>query len=186
MGVGSPRIARICLTGAESTGKTTLAARLAAYFGGVVMPEFGREFAEMHGTEFRRDDMVAIAMGHRAALKAIEAQAPALIIEDTDIVTTTAWARMLFERDKALIAQLKRLPASAGLYLLFDADVPFVADGTRMFEGDARRRFQMVLQAEMRERRIEPVQIEGDFAARERAAMVAVERWLNVWRRRMN
>lgn len=168
------RIPRVCLTGAESTGKSTLAPKLAARFGGVVMPEFGRDYAEMFGTGFSTDDLLAIAIGHRAGLAAIEADKPALIIEDTDIVTTAAWARMLHGANGVL----RRLPANAGLYLFFEADVPFVADGTRMFDGAQRRQFQFMLEAEFRERRMTPVRIEGDFAARETAAVAAIEKWL--------
>lgn len=178
MAQGRLTIPRVCLTGVESTGKSTLADKLAARFGGVVMPEFGRTHAEMFGTDFTADDMVAIAMGHRAALQAIEAGVPDLIIEDTDIVTTAAWARMLFEKDKSVLAVLRKMPATAGLYLLLEGDVPFVADGTRMFDGSERARFQMMLEAEMRERRLVPVRIGGDFAAREAAAVAGIEQWL--------
>lgn len=180
------KIPRVCLTGVESTGKSTLSARLALHFGGVVMPEFGRSHAEIFGTDFTPDDMVAIAMGHRAALQAIEASAPELIIEDTDVVTTAAWARMLFPKDKTVLAVLRKLPATAGLYLFFESDVPFVPDGTRVFEGPERARFQMMLEAEMRERRMRSVRIGGDFAAREAAAIAAVDKWLKMVRKQVD
>lgn len=168
------KIPRVCLTGVESTGKSTLADRLAAHFGGVVMPEFGRTHAEIFGTDFTPEVLEAIALGHRAGLAAIEATSPSLIIEDTDIVTTAAWARMLQAPSKFL----RKLPATAGLYLLFAPDVPFIADGTRQFDGPDRQRFQLMLEAELRDRRITPVLIEGDFAAREAASIAAIEKWL--------
>ena len=37
---------RICLHGPESTGKSTLATRLAAHFGCEVVPEYGRAYCE--------------------------------------------------------------------------------------------------------------------------------------------
>lgn len=186
MAQGRLKIPRVCLTGVESTGKSTLADKLAQHFGGVVMPEFGRTHAEMFGTDFTADDMVAIAMGHRAALQAIEAGLPDLIIEDTDIVTTAAWARMLFEKDKKVLGALRKMPATAGLYLFLESDVPFVPDGTRMFDGAARARFQMMLEAEMRDRRLAYVRIGGDFAAREAAAVAAIETWLGKMKREVN
>ncbi len=167
-------IPRVCLTGVESTGKSTLAPRLAAHFDGVVMPEFGRTHAELFGTDFTPDVLLAIAHGHRASLAAIEATTPKLIIEDTDIITTAAWARML-HGGSTLLA---RLPATAGLYLLFAPDVPFIADGTRQFGGTDRQRFQSMIEAEFRERRITPMPIAGDFAMREAQAITAIENWL--------
>jgi hypothetical protein len=37
----------------------------------------------------------------------------------------------------------------------------------------------------MRERRLQPVHIDSDFAAREQRAIEAIEHWLAVWRKRM-
>ncbi|RYD60836.1 MAG: N-acetylglucosamine-6-phosphate isomerase, partial [Sphingomonadales bacterium] len=42
----------ICLHGPESTGKSTLAPQLAAFFGGQVLDEYGRDYAEACGTDF--------------------------------------------------------------------------------------------------------------------------------------
>ena len=77
---------RVCLTGVESTGKSALAPLLAQRFGGVVMAEYGRTWAETHGLDFSPEALREIAAGHLAARAAIEAQRPSLIIEDTDIV----------------------------------------------------------------------------------------------------
>ena len=51
----------VCLFGPESTGKTTLARELAARFGTVFVPEFGRYYCEAFGhecdaTDLRRSD----------------------------------------------------------------------------------------------------------------------------------
>lgn len=165
---------RVCLTGAESTGKTTLAPRLAAAFGGVVVAEFGRTWAETHGTAFAAADLRAIAAGHVAARVAAEARRPALIVEDTDIVTTAAWAEMLFGApDPALEA----IPATADLYLMFGPDVPWIDDGTRLFGSDDRRaRFDALLRAAFARRGIVPVIVAGDWAERQAAAEDAITR----------
>jgi len=44
-----PAVARICLLGAESTGKTTLAAALAVAYETVWNPEYGRVYTEVGG-----------------------------------------------------------------------------------------------------------------------------------------
>ena len=43
---------RIVLTGVETTGKTTLSRELASHFGAAVLAEYGRNWAEAHGTDF--------------------------------------------------------------------------------------------------------------------------------------
>ncbi len=162
---------RICLTGVESTGKSTLAPLLAAHFGGVVLAEFGREWAETRGTNFTHEALYAIAIGHLAARAMIERRRPALIIEDTDIVMTSAWARMLHgTRDPALTA----IPATADLYLLFAADTPWVDDGTRQFGGRERKLFDAIISDELALRGIVPVPIAGNWAEREATAIRAI------------
>ena len=166
---------RICLTGAESTGKSTLAPVLACHFGGVVVPEYGRQWAETHGLDFTSEALHAIATGHIAARAALAAQGPELIVEDTDIVMTSAWARMLHGgRDPALTA----IPASADLYLLFAADTPWIDDSTRRFGSHERQRFHAVIEDELRQRGIVPAVITGSWAEREAVAIAAIEKIL--------
>ena len=52
---------RICLHGPESTGKSTLATRLAAHFGCEVVPEYGRAYCEANGTDIDMAALVHIA-----------------------------------------------------------------------------------------------------------------------------
>jgi nicotinamide riboside kinase len=54
---------RICLTGAECTGKTTLASILGERYGGIVIPEFAREYAERVARELTYADVEPIARG---------------------------------------------------------------------------------------------------------------------------
>ena len=162
---------RVCLTGVESTGKSSLAPLLAARFGGVVVGEYGRQWAETHGLDFTPQALQAIAEGHRSARAAIEATHPALIIEDTDIVMTSAWARMLHGgRDPVLTA----IPATADLYLLFARDTPWIDDGTRQFGGRERVRFDAIIRDELAVRGIVPVVVGGDWPSRQAAAERAV------------
>jgi NadR type nicotinamide-nucleotide adenylyltransferase len=166
---------RICLTGVESTGKSTLAPKLAARFDGVVMPEYGRSWAETLGTDFTRQALRDIAIGHLAARAELEAEKPALIIEDTDIIMTSAWSRMLHgRRDPVLTA----IPASADLYLLFAPDTPWIDDGTRQFGGERRARFHAIIVQEFALRQITPVIIGGDWASRATAAENAIANFI--------
>jgi NadR type nicotinamide-nucleotide adenylyltransferase len=166
---------RVCLTGVESTGKSTLAPLLASRFDAVVVPEYGRAWAEANGTDFTVEALRAIAAGHIAARAAITANRPAIVIEDTDIVMTSAWARMLQgARDLVLSA----IPADADLYLLFAPDTPWIDDGTRQFPGDQRARFHEIIADELALRGVHPVPIAGDWAQRLAASTAAIEHGL--------
>lgn len=135
---------RICFHGAESTGKSVLAEKLAAELGLPWVPEYGREYAETVGTEFAMVDLLAIAHGHEARVQQIEASGVPLAILDTDPLMTAAWAEMLFG---TVPPELMAYP-KADLYLLFEPDVPWVEDGTRFFGSPAdRARFAALAEA---------------------------------------
>ena len=147
---------RICLHGAESTGKSVLADKLGQELGLPWVPEYGRTYCEERGTDLIMDDLLAIAEGQQAAVDAALALHPPLLLLDTDQLMTAAWAEMLFGSvPDALLAYPK-----ADLYLLFEADVPWIDDGTRFFGIDTQRsRFaalaeDMLLRAEVPWRRI--------------------------------
>jgi NadR type nicotinamide-nucleotide adenylyltransferase len=169
----------VCLTGVESTGKSTLAPFLADRFGGVIMPEYGRSWAETLGTDFTRQALREIAVGHLAARAELEAANPALIIEDTDIIMTSAWSRMLHgKRDSMLSA----IPAQADLYLLFAPDTEWIDDGTRQFSGPRRAQFHTIIVQEFALRNINPVNIGGDWQTRRSIAEAAIAALLAVSR----
>ena len=85
---------------------------------------------------------------------------------------TSAWSIMLHGRRDPL---LSAMPATGDLYLLFRPDTPWIDDGTRMFGGDERTRFHNVVRDELDIRRITPVVIAGDWAARRGKAITAIE-----------
>ena len=157
---------RVCFHGAESTGKSVLANMLAAELGCPIVPEYGREYCETRGTDLTIADLLAIAQGQDAAMRAACADHPPLVLLDTDPLMTAAWAAMLFgEMPPELLAYPK-----AERYLLFAPDVPWIADGTRFF-GTAEARVQFAALAEdMLVRAGVPfTRVAGDWAERERA-----------------
>ena len=166
---------RICFHGAESTGKSVLAEKLAHELGCPWVPEYGRTYCEERGTDLDMGDLLAIAEGQQAAEQAaisvMGTGQPRLVLLDTDQLMTAAWAQMLFDDvPPALMAYPK-----ADLYLLFAADVPWVDDGTRFFgKAPLRSRFaalaeDMLLRAEVPFRRIS-----GDWTQREAMARAAI------------
>ena len=164
---------RICLHGAESTGKSVLAGKLSAAEGWPFVPEYGREYCETNGTDLTMADLLAIAEGQDAAMQAAAAARPEVLLLDTDPLMTAAWAQMLFgEVPPALMAYDK-----ADLYLLFTPDVPWVEDGTRFFgTAEARARFAGLAEEMLHRAGVPFERIGGDWAERETQLRAAIEK----------
>jgi NadR type nicotinamide-nucleotide adenylyltransferase len=162
----------ICLHGPESTGKSTLAPRIAAALGGGIVSEFGRTYAEARGTEFAMADLVEIARTHDQMTRVAIQRGVDPVILDTDPLMTAAWAVMLHGRRDPWFDEWHGL---ADLYLMFDADIAWVDDGTRMFgTADLRRRFLDVSREELERRGARWAWVRGDGDARFESAMAAI------------
>jgi NadR type nicotinamide-nucleotide adenylyltransferase len=172
-------IRSICLHGPESTGKSTIGPRLAQELGGTYLAEYGRDYAEAHGTDFTMADLVAIGRGHDALARTALERGPWPLVQDTDPLMTAVWADMLFgTRDPWFDAW----QGTADLYLLFDIDLPWVDDGTRMFGSSAaRQRFFDLSRAELERRGLPWVLIGGEGEARHAAALDAVRAQALAW-----
>lgn len=163
----------ICLHGAESTGKSTLAPRLAFRLGGLVVPEYGRTYCEANGTDLDEADLLAIFDGHVAATHAALAQDPGWLVSDTDPLMTQAWAIMLLGRR---LPEIDRWDEVADLYLVPAMNLPWQEDGTRFFGSDlARRQFMDVAIGELERRQLPWAWVEGEGDARVESAMAAIE-----------
>ena len=160
---------RVCFHGAESTGKSTLARKLAGELGCPWVPEYGRAYCEAGGTDLAMDDLLRIAEGQNAAMLAACADRPPLVLLDTDPLMTAAWAEMLFGE----VPPVLRGYPKAERYLLFAPDTPWVEDGTRFFgAAQERARFAAIAEAVLVEAGADYATISGDWAERERAVRV--------------
>jgi NadR type nicotinamide-nucleotide adenylyltransferase len=157
---------RLCFHGAESTGKSVLATRLAHELALPWVPEYGREYAETRGTQFTMADLMAIAAGQDAAMRQAAALKPPLLLLDTDPLMTAAWVEMLFGK---VPAELLGYP-KAEHYLLFEPDVPWQADGTRFFgTAESRARFAALAETMLVRAGVPFTRIAGDWVQRESA-----------------
>jgi len=121
---------RVCLIGAESTGKTELAKELAKHFDAPWVAEYSREYAERVGRELSYMDVMPIARGQIELEERIAADARDLLILDTDLLSTVVYSRHHFGSCPAIVEGLAR-QRLADLYLLLDVDVPWIADPVR-------------------------------------------------------
>jgi HTH-type transcriptional repressor of NAD biosynthesis genes len=158
------QVARICLIGPHSTGKSTLAAELAAHYGREWVAEYAREYALAVGRELAYEDVVKVAVGQAAA----EARASDVAILDTDLLSTDVYSRFYYGRSPVEVRRF------ADLYLLMNVDTPFVADPARD-SADAREELFARFRAALEEHGANFVVISGDWDARREAAIRAID-----------
>lgn len=106
---------------------------------------------------------------------------PPLVICDTEALTTMLWSDLLYgtcpdEVRRGAEARCKNY----ALYLLLDIDTPFAPDPQRCFPDPAdREKCRRIWRGALERRQLPFVDIRGDWAAREAAAIAAVTRTLS-------
>jgi nicotinamide riboside kinase len=136
---GTDRRRILCLTGPESTGKTTLAEALAAHFGAPLVPEMARGYlAGKSG--YGAEDVLEIARLQVAEEARVLSKADGLVICDTDLLVIRVWWEEKFgELPDALSAGLASLTGRG--YLLLSPDLEWQTDPLRENPEDRDRLF---------------------------------------------
>ncbi len=126
---------RIALVGAESTGKTTLAATLAARLAQDTglrvawVPEWLRLWCDENSRTPRQDEQAAILQTQHQRIEAAAALHD-IVVCDTTALMTAVYSRIVFG-DRSLDAQAAALHQRMDLTLLTALDLPWVADGAQ-------------------------------------------------------
>lgn len=167
-------VKKVCVYGAESTGKTTLAEGLARRYQTVWVPEVARELlGDRHCVAA---DMMPIAEAHARAIDERARMANRILFVDTDLITTRIYARHYFDMTLAVPPWIEAAN-TYDCYLLLDIDVPWVPDPQRDL-GHERERFNDWFTRELVERQLPFVCIKGTWEERFAAACRAVDRLL--------
>jgi len=129
-------VRRVVVTGAESTGTTTLARMLAAHLGCPWVGEFGREWSETRPegpfAPWRSDEFVAIAQTQIAREDEAARVTPnRWLICDTDALATTLWHERYMGHASAAVGEVAARHPSPFARILTGDDIPFVQDGLR-------------------------------------------------------
>jgi NadR type nicotinamide-nucleotide adenylyltransferase len=169
---------RVVLTGSESTGKTTLAGKLSAHYGAVLVPEFVRDYVSAKGAPVEFGDHGPIARGQMALEDAHTGSGPWLVIQDTDLLSTVVYSEHYFGTCPAWIGEALA-PRRPDLYLLCEIDVPWVADDVRD-RGHMREEMQALFRAAVTASGVPTAVISGGWTERFQRAVDAIDEMLLV------
>ena len=124
------RLRTIVITGPESTGKSTLAAQLAAHFNTQWVPEYARTYIDQLDRPYVEKDLLEIAKGQFDAERKIAQQAESPVFLDTSLEVIKIWSEKKYGRCHSwIIEKLKTNPHD--LYLLCQPDIPWQFDPQR-------------------------------------------------------
>jgi HTH-type transcriptional regulator, transcriptional repressor of NAD biosynthesis genes len=125
-------VERVVFLGAESTGKSTLAERMAAEFDSVFVAEYGRDHYAERGGKLGLDDYVTIAVKHRELEDDAACRANRWLFVDTNAITTMFFSHYYNRESRP---ELRALAADCGQryhhVIVCDDDIPFEQDGWR-------------------------------------------------------
>ena len=173
---------RVCLLGAESTGKSTLAEELARTYDTLWVPEYGRAYTEVGrppGAPWASAEFAHIARIQCWLEDFLAGLAREVLFCDTDAFTTAVFHEAyLGEPASGFEAEAARV---YDLYLVCGLDVPWERDGLREFEA-ARRLHQEIYVEHARTSGAPWALVEGPPGQRLSAARVAVEALLDARR----
>lgn len=161
-------VANVVFLGAPSTGKTTIAEKLAQELCTVWMPEYGREYWEKHHVERRLtlEQLTEIAEGHLEREEALLGEANRYLFTDTNAQTTYIFSLYYHGKaDKRLIDYANAASARYDLVFLCDADIPYDDTWDRSGEGN-RQVFQQQIIGDLAERKLPYFILRGSLDAR--------------------
>ena len=171
---GQPKL--ICLIGAESTGKTTLAQALAAHFNCPWVPEYLREFCESRERTPTLSEQSLIletqVIHESAALVSAQGSNAPYVFCDTAPLLTAIYSGFVF-REQSLFPRARALHMRYAVTLILEPDIAWVADAQR--DGaHVRQPITRTIARELAALNVQTAKISGHGDARFASALKAI------------
>lgn len=167
-------VKKICFYGAESTGKSTLAKRMADVYNTEFVPEVAREI--ISSNVFTLDDIVTIGYAHAARIEEKMRVANRILFCDTDAITTQIYSQYYLGAVPDVLYELEKA-VQYDIYFLFDIDVPWVADDLRDL-GHQREVMFDIFKKALEIRNIPYIRVHGTYAEREAIVRKEIDKLL--------
>jgi nicotinamide riboside kinase len=131
----------IVITGAESTGKTTLTEQLAHHFDVPYMPEIARQYVENLNGKYTFSDIETIARMQIELFNKISISNAPYIFIDTWLIVTKNWFEFVYnEVPEWIVSEIEK--TKIDLFMVCDIDLPWVYDPVRENGGENRQILQ--------------------------------------------
>jgi len=170
-------VLKIAIVGAESTGKSDLAQKLATHFKTIWVKEYARQYLEHQVGKYGYEDILVIAQKqHQKVQETIENNTDKpIIFVDTELLVTKIWAEYVFGKCHPWI--LDTLPKQTyDYYLLTNIDLPWQADPLREHpEPQKRQELHSLYKANLEVLQFPYNQIDGLGETRTKQAIQVVE-----------
>jgi HTH-type transcriptional regulator, transcriptional repressor of NAD biosynthesis genes len=159
-------IQSVVFLGAESTGKSTLAAKMAQEYQTELVAEWGRTVWERQNGQLQLSDYVDIAQKHRELEDIARQKSHQYLFVDTNAITTMFLGYAYAGRGLPVLTELAREAESRYHHaFLCSDDIPFEQDGWRD-DGLWRTRAQSMVRYDLAVRGIAYTELYGDLEAR--------------------
>jgi NadR type nicotinamide-nucleotide adenylyltransferase len=159
------QVLRVAILGAESSGKSTLAAALAAEYGTLWVPEYLREFVATEQRVPDEGDQYGIARMQLAREDAAAPNASRFLFCDTTPLMTAVYSRWYWGRVDAQLALLERRHDYA-CTIVTAPDSPWEADGLQRDSEAVRLAVHELLLQVLAEREIPYLLVAGSLPQR--------------------
>ena len=168
---------KIAIVGPESTGKSTISARLAHHYHTIWVPEYARAYCQKLTSPCTWQDEINMFKGQLALEKSLQTKANAILICDTTFITVKIWSAYMFGKSpEEVLIELPKHPYD--FYLLMDIDLPWEDDPLRDFPNE-RDYFMQVWHKELQALQASYTVISGENEIRFNNAVEAINQFLS-------
>jgi HTH-type transcriptional regulator, transcriptional repressor of NAD biosynthesis genes len=156
-------VKKICFYGPESTGKSTMAIKMATHYKTVYVPEAARDI--LQSNDFSEKEIIAIGYRQHQYIQEKLKAANKLLFCDTDTITTAIYSQHYLGSVPPVIAELEKKTAY-DRYFLLDIDTPWIEDPLRD-QRHRRKELMRIFEQELIYRGIAYTVISGGYQERE-------------------
>lgn len=172
-------IHRVVITGAESTGKSTLAKALSEHYDEPWTKEFVRGYVDQLSEPLQQKDLEPIARGQLAAEDVGLRKARKLVIHDTNILSSIIYAEHYFDTTLGWVNEHFKT-RTYDLYLLCLQDIPWEAEKGQRESPEARDQLHRIFKARLDSLKLPYFEIYGSVSERLQQAVKAIDTVLNL------